>query len=466
MKTIPCLLLLGCGALAQTAGAQCAIKDKIMAEGQLTTADELLLSPEPQQKTAPSKPAASQSGRNDFDKIRFGGYGEAVAAWKNYGINRFYGSPEGNPHTSRSTISIPRLVFGLDYKFSPKWQLSTEIEFEAGGTGQALELENSENGEYETELEKGGEVAVEQFHLTRFIHRGFNLRAGHMIVPVGLTNHRHEPIQFFGTVRPEGETTILPSTWHETGVAAFGSVGHGLASFNYEAMVVAGLNANGFDRNTWVAGGKQGYFEADNFNSPAYVARLDWVGVSGLRVGMSYYYCHDTSANSDKAAHYGDMGRAPLSIFTADAQYSHRYFTARGNIVTGHLDNASAIAARNVKQPNASPYSKLTPIATRAVSYAGEIGARLRGIFGSPSMPDIIPFVRYEYYNPQEKVEGLQVADARLKTSMWTMGANYRVGNGIVLKADYTTRSIGGGRFNSENEFALGIAFTTWFWKK
>lgn len=39
-----------------------------------------------------------------------------------------------------------------------------------------------------------------------------------MIVPVGLTNAHHEPINFFGTVRPEGETTILPSTWHETGI--------------------------------------------------------------------------------------------------------------------------------------------------------------------------------------------------------------------------------------------------------
>lgn len=29
-------------------------------------------------------------------------------------------------------------------------------------------------------------------------------------------------------------------------------------------MIVAGLNANGFDRNTWIASGKQGIFEEDN----------------------------------------------------------------------------------------------------------------------------------------------------------------------------------------------------------
>jgi hypothetical protein len=53
--------------------------------------------------------------------------------------------------------------------------------------------------------------------------------------------------------------------------------------------------------------------------------------------------------------------------------------------------------------------------------------------------------------------------EARLKTSMWTFGVNYRPIPYIIIKADYTTRRIGGGKYNSENEFALGVAFTGWF---
>ena len=117
---------------------------------------------------------------------------------------------------ARKTIAIrspyPRFVLAFDYKFNSQWVLGAEIEFEAGGTGSAYEIENTENGEYEMEVEKGGEVALEQFHITRLIHPAFNVRAGHLIVPVGLTNEHHEPINFFGTSRPEGETTILPST--------------------------------------------------------------------------------------------------------------------------------------------------------------------------------------------------------------------------------------------------------------
>ena len=193
-------------------------------------------------------------------------YGEIVANFKDYGINRFYGHKEGNAKQSHNTISIPRFVLAFDYKFTPKWILGAEIEFEYGGTGTSYELENTENGEYETEVEKGGEVALEQFHITRMIIPEFNVRAGHLIVPVGLTNAHHEPINFFGSSRPEGEMTIIPCTWHETGIEFLGKFGKGYGTFDYEAMIVTGLNANGFDRNNWVRKGKQGLFEGDTCN--------------------------------------------------------------------------------------------------------------------------------------------------------------------------------------------------------
>ena len=159
---------------------------------------------------------------DSFKHYRIGGYGEMLANFKDYGINRFNGTSEGNSKVRRNTISIPRMVLAGDVKFNERFWLGMEVEFEYGGSGQVYELENTENGEYEVEMEKGGEVAVEQFHLTYHLNNHFNIQAGHMVVPVGLTNSHHEPINFFGTVRPEGETTMLPSTWHETGLQVFG----------------------------------------------------------------------------------------------------------------------------------------------------------------------------------------------------------------------------------------------------
>lgn len=426
-----------------------------------------------------AKQKIAATAEDDYEKFRFGGYGEMVAAFKDYGINRFYGGSTGSGRDHRNTISIPRFVLAFDYKFTDKWILGAEIEFESGGTGQAMELETTENGEREIELEKGGEVALEQFHITRLIHPAFNIRAGHMIVPVGLTNAHHEPVNFFGTVRPEGETTILPSTWHDTGLAIFGTLGRGYATFDYQAMVVAGLNANGFSRDEWVAGGKQGFFEDDNFTSPGYAFRVDYRGVPGLRVGASFYYCANTIANADKPTEYakpdGGQYRAPVRIYTADLQYINQYITARANIVYGNLTNSTAISNYNRRLSNDSPYSRMTPVAKHAASYAGEIGFNLRSICGSnPKVPVIYPFVRYEYYNPQEGGEAGQTMEIRNKVSMWTAGLNWRVLPNLVVKADYTTRQIGCGKmfgktdynYNSENEFAIGIAYVGWFLKK
>ena len=370
-----------------------------------------------------------------------------------YGINRYSGTSSGNTRDHRNEISIPRFVLALDYKFNSKWILGAEIEFEAGGTGTAYEIENKENGEYETEVEKGGEVALEQFHITRLIHPAINVRAGHLIVPVGLTNEQHEPINFFGTSRPEGETTILPSTWHETGIELFGTFGKGYTRFNYQAMVVTGLNANGFDRDTWVASGKQGIFEKDNFTSPGYVARLNYLGVPGLKVGGSFYFCNNTAANSDKHTEYNSIGKVPLRIYTADVQYKNKYVTARGNIVYGNLGNSKQLSDVNRRLSGLSPYSRLTPIAKHAVSYGGEVGFNLRAICkDNPKVPVIYPFVRYEYYNPQEEGESGQVMDLRDKVGMWTAGANWYALPNLVVKADYTTRRIGNGNYNSQRK--------------
>ncbi|MDO5075614.1 MAG: hypothetical protein Q4D66_07090 [Bacteroidales bacterium] len=470
------LLFVGC---ALHGMAQCPIKDQIMNEDKLFPIQPDAVTgatshTDHKDKAQPaSKPTCCPlPSPSTFHSFRVGGGGEAVAAFKDYGPHRFADQLKGSPKQNRNTIALPRLVLTMDYKFSPRWQLSTAVAWRAGGAGQSLEMGKSANDEYHTKMEKGGKLAIEQFHLSRFIHPAFNLRAGELIVPVGLTNILREPVHFLGTVRPEGETTLLPSTWHETGLSAFGAWGTGHSRFDYEAMFVTGLNANGFDRNTWVAAGQQGLFEQANLNAPALVGRLSWTGTKGhhhdkqsLRLGVSYYHCADAGRNADKSSTYLASRPIRVNILTADAQYTSRFLTARGHIVWGQLSNSEYLSRTNAHLSPLAPYSRLTPVAATAVSYAGEAGLHLRS-WVSEQMPDLVPFVRYEYYNPQQKVAGTQAPEARLKTSMWVAGLNYRVGDGIVLKADYTTRRIGDGLYNSENEWAVGIAFNTWFWSK
>ena len=65
------------------------------------------------QETKEISKNSNSSSTEDYTKFRFGGYGEMVANFKDYGINRFYGGNDGNPKKNRNTISIPRFVLAL-----------------------------------------------------------------------------------------------------------------------------------------------------------------------------------------------------------------------------------------------------------------------------------------------------------------------------------------------------------------
>jgi hypothetical protein len=406
----------------------------------------------------------AQSEKNDakipvewnFDKYRFGGYGEILFQHMNYGANR-YKDPSGAISDNRSYITIPRTIFALDYKFRDDIVLGTEIEFEYGGTGAAMELEYSEAGEYEMEIEKAGEVALEQFHLTKRFCDGFNIRVGHMIVPVGLTNAHHEPIFFFGTTRPEGEVALLPSTWHETGIAVLGY----LSSFRYELMLVNGLDPNGFSTANWVGSGKQGIFEQVIATDPAVAGRVEYSGVKGLRVGVSGYY-GNSAKNSSKPQNMTGL-KGTVSILSSDAQYNAHHIIARANFIYGNLADSKAISDVNRLMFKKTGYP-ITEVAKNAMTYAVEAGYDIFSFWGLKEK--LYPFVRYEYYNTAEKLEAGVKQQPRYKRDLKTAGINYQILPNLVVKADYSIRRIDAGNYNDEHTLGVGVAYTGWFIKK
>lgn len=393
---------------------------------------------------------------DSYQKYRLGGYAEMLYQHMDYGPNR-YKDPAGSPHDSRSYISLPRAIIAFDYKFKYDIVLGAEIEFEYGGTGAAMELEYSEAGEYEMEIEKAGEVVLEQFHLTKRFFNWLNVRVGHMIVPVGLTNAHHEPIFFFGTTRPEGEMAILPSTWHETGIAVLGY----LPGFKYEVMLTNGLDPNGFSTANWIGSGKQGIFEQTVMTNPAVSARLEYTGVKDLRLSVSGYYGNTAKNSSKPFVMSGLKGR--VAIATADVQYTGHNLTARANFIYGDLTDSKAISDLNYMYFKKTGYPN-TAVAKNAMTYSAEVGYDIFSLFKLKSK--LIPFVRYEYYNTVEAVEEGVRLQPRYKRDLITFGLNYFVLPNMVIKADYAMRRIDYGNYNNENTFGIGVAYTGWFFKK
>lgn len=409
-----------------------------------------------------------------------GGYGEAVMTRNFYSqsFNRYNAPTRYKDSESHGRFDLPHVCINMGYDFGNGWSMGSEIEFEHGGAGTAVELEAEESGEYEAETEKGGEVVLEQFWLNkRFGNGELNIKAGEIIVPVGLSNAYHEPIHFFGCYRPEGEATIMPNTWHQLGASIWGRTG----DWRYEAQFLSALNSESFSAENFVHYGATSPYEYKVANTYAFAGRVDNYSVKGLRMGISGYYGH-TFRNSIKTpgASYDDVTGA-LSIIAFDFTLNRSNWVVRGNIDYAHLSDADRISSYNQanwthhKYQDGSPF-KYSNIASNAFAVAIEGGYDIASLLPSRGVNKFYVFGRLEHYNTMAAGTYKSLYNY-CKKSRYAVGINYYPIKEVVVKAEYAYRAFkkpnnNGLRedsplyvqpYNDEPSVSISIAYCGWF---
>ncbi len=353
----------------------------------------------------------------------------------------------------RASIDIERFVVAPKYQISDNIRLEAEIEFEHGGTGSTMEFDKFEEfGEFEMEIEKGGEVIVEKLAAVFSLRPYINFRVGHIIVPVGLVSKRHRPQHYFTTTRPEAETHLIPTIWHETGVEVFGSLG----SFKYQAQIVNGLDSTGFSSRHWIVPGHQLRFETVNAEAPAFVGRLDYVVNENTTVGVSGYY-GDTAANRPKPDVKFD---AHVGIVSVHGFYEVNALKARGLLLWGSLQNADKLSRVNRSLSN-NLNVKRTPLGSSALGWYIEMGYDILSFFrkAETSTQKLDVFARYDYYDTMASVKGIIFDNPRWERTAWTFGINYHVHPKMVFKSHYSLRRLAEIDEDKENTFSLGLGF-------
>ncbi|MCB1183338.1 hypothetical protein KDM41_07880 [bacterium] len=384
--------------------------------------------------------------------LHLSGYADLLYARFDYGPDQKSGE-NGSPPDDRAIMDLQRFVLGVGYEFDPTLVFAAEIEIEHGGTGGALELEYEEFGEYEQEIEKGGEVVLEQLHLTKTFSDAFALRVGHGIVPVGLINLAHLPTSHFGTVRPEAESTLVPVTWHETGVTAFGDLG----DFSWQAQLINGLDSTGFSSKFWVRDGHQTRFEQVRATDMAVVGRVQWNGVRGLKVGVSAYR-GGTTGNRPKDDMPGVDGT--LTLVGADLRWARGPWRLRASWLGGHLDDAAEISAKNSRLSTNLGVAR-SPVATEARAWGAELGCDVMPLFDPDARTALFPFVRCEQVDTMHGTTGGIFADPRFDRTILTCGLNWFPRPSVAVKADFAVRSLGAERYRDEKTYgaSLGLVF-------
>lgn len=408
--------------------------------------------------------SASETVKTEKKKSRFtiGGYGEAVYSRNFYSDNYLrYDSPQDYKDDKHGRFDLPHVVLMLGYDFGKGWSMGMEIEFEHGGTESAVEIEEHEGGEYETEVERGGEVALEQFWIQKSFCPEFNIKLGHMVIPVGATNAHHLPTEFFGVYRPEGENTIMPCTWHETGLSIWGRAG----DWRYEAMLLPGLDSDRFNDKEWIKGGAGSPYEFKIANAMAGAVRIDNYSVKGLRLSVSGYAGNTFSNTLKKATNaIYDNVKGTVLIGSFDFHYNDHNWVARGNFDYGHLSDAALITRYNQSFSNDSP-AKKRPVATSAISTGVEVGYDLFGWLGKKQQEKgrkFYLFGRYEYYDSMYKTEDAVTDYEEYGRQRIAFGVNYYPMKDIVLKGEYSL-GILKSKFNNEPAVSLGVAYSGFF---
>ncbi|NOQ30944.1 MAG: porin [Helicobacteraceae bacterium] len=305
-----------------------------------------------------------------------------------------------------------RFIPYFGYKFTDNIILNTEIEFEHGGDT----------------------VAIEFMYLDFLINENFNLRVGNQLVPMGLVNERHEPTLFNTVQRPETERYVIPSTWHETGVIAYGSV----SDFEYQIGSIVALDminsGTNVDDGSWIRDARIGSKSKDVRNMAA-VARVDYKAIKGLDVGISGYA---GNAGADSTT-VGSEGL--VTIYDIHAQYQNNNFALKALYASTSLSNASSYSDK-----------------ASSSSDGGYINAEYNILPMFSNSTQRLPiFAQYEQYNPRSTaVDGSSYDDIKITT----IGANYFPTEQVVLKLDYQSRDndVTNSK-KSENTLSFGLGF-------
>ena len=404
-----------------------------------------------------------------MDHFSIGGYGEAVMT-RNFFSNNYlrYSQPELHKGEQYGVFDLPHVVINLGYDFGRGWSMGMEIEYEHGGTESAMEIEEEEGGEYESEIERGGEVALEQFWVQKIFNPYVAIRGGMIIIPVGGTNAYHEPDKFFGVYRPEGENTIIPCTWHEIGLSVWGSWGK-KRDWHYNAMFLPGLDSDRFNSKGWIHGGSGSPYEYKLATAYAGALRIDNTSVKGLRLSLSGYVGNSfqNTLRQTKGTKY-EKTRGTVYIGSFDFCYDDHNVIVRGSATYGHLDQSDLITAWNRTMRNDSPSPK-EPVASDAYALGIEAGYDFFNFNSRLATlgQKFYVFARYDNYDSMYKMAANMTPDDWCGRQRIAAGINYFPMKQIAVKAEFAygilkskNSSI---KYNNEPSISMGITYCGMF---
>lgn len=312
-----------------------------------------------------------------------------------------------------------------------------------------------------------GAVEIEQgFVEWSLVHasdrEALSLRAGLLIIPIGIINQWHEPPVFHGVERPRVEEgAVIPSTWRELGA---GIVGDPLRGVHYELMLTTSLDPSRLTADGLTSARTNGG------RAPAQTlqvsSRIELEPMLGFLVGASGI-AGDLGGSMLGARPFFDAAGEPLPLvlplygWSLDARVRKSGLEARALIAGFHLPNAG-----DLMQARRDDGSPLFPIEKGSADALPQrtIGTELEVAYDvfrpfAFTEQQLLPFVRLEFYDGHAEVPAGFVRDPSLSVKELTTGLSYRPIQQLVVKADLQVRNRRLGFDEARANVGLGFMF-------
>jgi len=325
-----------------------------------------------------------------------------------------------------AVLDFHRFVLLMNHAFAPRLRFVGE-----------LELEHA----FVEGLEESGEVELEQAYVDFLLSRRLNVRAGMLLMPVGIINERHEPPVFNGVERPFVDTVIVPSTWFDVGAGVHGELG---AGWRYRAYVVAPLNALEFTAEEGIRGGRQKGSRA-NVRNVAYTARAEYRGIRSLTLGASLW-----TGDGSFAAPRLDTD---VTVGEFDARFRRDRLELRWQFAQVGIADAAQLNDVLERSTGVSPN-----IARTMRGFYGEAAYR---VWNSGAPRDLVAFLRYENFDTQFRMPDGFVPLKEFDREAWVTGVTYYPDPDIAVKADYVYLRNQSRLFPNRHLFNVGLGW--WF---
>lgn len=330
------------------------------------------------------------------------------------------------PNDAPAVLDFHRFVLLLNHSFTDRIRFVGE-----------LELEHA----FVEGLEAAGELELEQAYIDFLVTRAFNLRAGMVLVPLGILNERHEPPVFQGVERTFVDSVIIPTTWFEVGAGVHGEIGQG---WRYRAYALAPLNALEFSAEEGIRGGRQKGSQA-NVSNVAYSGRLEYLGVPGLQLGVGGWRGESSFA----------VPRLDSEVWIAEADARYRLNRLELRAQYAHVGITDA--------------SRLNDAIERTTGVSPNIARQLRGFYlegayriwnGGPAR-DIVLFARHENFDTQFRMPDGFLPLEEFDRTAWVVGATYYPDPDVAVKMDYTMLNSRSGFIRLPRSLNIGLGW--WF---